>query len=190
MATTDMLRYTRIPLNNGAGAIPAVGFGTLIPDQLATAQATRTALEVGFRHLDCAERYRNEAAVGEALTAGVMKRDELFLQTKFTFRDGQDHRLPYDPAAPVARQVEQSFASSLQHLHADAIDCYVLHGPSEYPGLGPDDWEAWRAMEAVYDTGKARLLGVSNVSLGQLRMFCERARVPPRVARREEPRPT
>ena len=69
MATADMLRYTRIPLTHGSGAIPAVGFGTLIPDPLATKQATKTALEVGFRHLDCAERYRNEEAVGDALQA-------------------------------------------------------------------------------------------------------------------------
>ena len=71
MATLDTLRYTKIPLNNGSGAIPAVGFGTLIPDPVATKQATKTALEVGFRHFDCAERYRNEEAVGDAMQAGL-----------------------------------------------------------------------------------------------------------------------
>jgi diketogulonate reductase-like aldo/keto reductase len=86
MATPDTLRYTRIPLTHGSGAIPAVGFGTLIPDTLATKQATRTALEVGFRHLDCAERYRNEEAVGDAMqaafTAGTVRREDLFVTTK------------------------------------------------------------------------------------------------------------
>src|SRR5579863_2760032 len=86
MATSDTLRYTRIPLNNGSGAIPAVGFGTLIPDPVATTQATKTALEVGFRHLDCAERYRNEAAVGDALhgaiKAGTIRREDVFVTTK------------------------------------------------------------------------------------------------------------
>ena len=67
MATPDTLRYTRIPLTHGSGEIPAVGFGTLIPDPVATKQATKTALEVGFRQFDCAERYRNEEAVGDAM---------------------------------------------------------------------------------------------------------------------------
>jgi diketogulonate reductase-like aldo/keto reductase len=104
----------------------------------------------------------------------------LFLQTKFTFQPGQDHRLPYDPAAPFATQVAQSFASSLEHLQTDVIDSYVLHGPSQRIGLGTADWEAWRAMEAIYDSGQARLLGVSNVSLEQLRALCSDARVRPR----------
>src|SRR5208337_4665792 len=86
MASPDTLRYTRIPLNNGSGAIPAVGFGTLIPDPLATKEATKTALEVGFRHFDCAERYRNEEAVGEAMQAtfraGAIRREDVFITTK------------------------------------------------------------------------------------------------------------
>ena len=102
-----------------------------------------------------------------------MTRDDLFLQTKFTFRDGQDHRLPYDPDAPVPTQVEQSFASSLEHLGTDVIDSYVLHGPTRRVGLAADDWAAWRAMEAVHDGGRARLLGVSNVTLEQLQLLCQ-----------------
>ena len=86
MATPDTLRYRRIPLTHGTGAIPAVGFGTLIPDPVATKQATKTALEVGFRHLDCAERYRNEGAVGdamqEAFKAGRIRREDVFVTTK------------------------------------------------------------------------------------------------------------
>ena len=86
MVTPDTLRYTRIPLNNGSGAMPAVGFGTLIPDPFATRQATKTALEAGFRHFDCAERYRNEEAIGEAMQemfkAGRIRREDVFITTK------------------------------------------------------------------------------------------------------------
>ena len=110
-----------------------------------------------------------------------MAREDLFLQTKFTFRRGQDHRLPYDPGAPVRTQVEQSFASSLEHLGTGWIDAYLLHGPSQRAGLAAADWEAWRAMEALHDSGRARLLGVSNVSLDQLEGLCQEARVRPRV---------
>ena len=109
-----------------------------------------------------------------------MARDDLFLQTKFTFRPGQDHRLPYDPKAPIAVQVEQSFASSLEHLGTEVIDSYLLHGPTQRTGLAPADWEAWRAMEAIHDSGRARLLGVSNVTLEQLQRLCRQARVRPR----------
>jgi diketogulonate reductase-like aldo/keto reductase len=162
--------------------VPRFMYGTAWKEER-TRLLVEQALRAGFRGIDTANQRKHyfEAAVGEAVAAGSVARDELFLQTKFTFRDGQDHRLPYDPDAPIAKQVEQSFASSLEHLHAEVIDCYVLHGPSAYPGLGANDWEAWRAMEALHDAGKARLLGVSNVALGQLRLLCERSRVTPRV---------
>jgi diketogulonate reductase-like aldo/keto reductase len=86
MVENDSLRYTKIALNNGSGAIPALGFGTLIPDPLATRTATKAALEVGFRQLDASERYRNEKEVGEAvqdvLKAGKIKREDVFVATK------------------------------------------------------------------------------------------------------------
>src|SRR4051794_29666060 len=151
-----------------------------------TQRLTELALRQGFRGIDTANqrRHYHEAAVGQAVAAavqgGLVAREELFLQTKFTFRDGQDHRLPYDPAAPIAAQVEQSFASSLEHLGSEVLDSYVLHGPSQHPGLGAADWEAWHAMETLHDSGRARLLGVSNVSLEQLQRLCEQARVLPR----------
>jgi diketogulonate reductase-like aldo/keto reductase len=151
-----------------------------------TERLTGLALRQGFRGIDTANqrRHYHEAAVGAAVSAavaaGVVARDELFLQTKFTFRGGQDHRLPYDPAAPIATQVAQSFASSAAHLGTDVIDSYVLHGPTRRDGLGPADWEAWRAMEALHASGKARLLGVSNVTLEQLELLCSQARVRPR----------
>ena len=109
-----------------------------------------------------------------------MAREDPFLLPKFTFRAGQGHRLPYDPGAPTHRQVEQSFASSLEHLGTATIDSYLLHGPTQRSGLAAADWEAWRAMEALHDGSRARLLGVSNFTLEQLERLCERAGVPPR----------
>jgi diketogulonate reductase-like aldo/keto reductase len=152
-----------------------------------TQRLTELALQQGFRGIDTANqrRHYHEAAVGQSIAAaiagGLVKREDLFLQTKFTFLDGQDHRLPYDPRAPIARQVEQSFASSLEHLGTTVIDSYVLHGPSTRSGLAAADWEAWRAMEALHQDGRARLLGVSNVTLEQLRTLCRQARVLPRM---------
>src|SRR5262245_16163609 len=165
--------------------VPRFFYGTAWKEDR-TRPLTELALKQGFRGIDTANqrRHYHETAVGEAVAAaiasGLVRRDELFLQTKFTFRHGQDHRLPYDPQAPVATQVEQSFASSLEHLGSDVIDSYLLHGPSRRDGLDPADWEAWRAMEAIHDRGRARLLGVSNVSLEQLAVLCDGARIRPR----------
>jgi diketogulonate reductase-like aldo/keto reductase len=151
-----------------------------------TERLTLLAIRQGFRGIDTANQRRHyyEAAVGQAIKTaiadGVVSRDDLFLQTKFTFRGGQDHRLPYDPAASIAKQVEQSFASSLEHLGTDVIDTYVLHGPNQSVGLSAADWDAWRAMESIHNSGKARLLGASNVNLDQLKQLCDGAQVRPR----------
>jgi diketogulonate reductase-like aldo/keto reductase len=147
-----------------------------------TERLTALALQEGFRGIDTANqrKHYHEAAVGKAVAASGTNRDDLFLQTKFTHRGGQDHRLPYEPKAPVAAQVEQSFASSLEHLGTTWIDSYVLHGPTYREGLADVDWEAWRAMEAIQASGRAKLLGVSNVSLGQLDELFRGARVKPR----------
>lgn len=164
--------------------IPTFLYGTAWKED-ATRPLTLLALEQGFRGIDTANqrRHYHEAGVGEAIAAaverGLVTREQLFLQTKFTFRRGQDHRLPYDEAAPVATQVEQSFARSLVHLGVDAIDSYVLHGPTRSAGLADDDWAAWRAMEAIHDGGRARVLGVSNVSAQQLQLLLDGARVRP-----------
>jgi diketogulonate reductase-like aldo/keto reductase len=165
--------------------VPRFLYGTAWKEE-ATERLTRLALEQGFRGIDTANqrRHYDEAAVGRAVSAaissGLVTRGDLFLQTKFTFRRGQDHRLPYDPAAPVELQVEQSLASSLAHFGADVIDSFILHGPSVRTGLGADDWAAWRAMERMHDSGRVRLLGVSNVSLGQIQLLVREARVRPR----------
>lgn len=142
-----------------------------------TAQLVELALRAGFRAVDTANqrRHYNEAGVGEGLAAayraGVTKREELFLQTKFTYRPGQDHRLPYDPAAPLATQVAQSMASSLDHLGTDHVDSYVLHGPSSGHGWTKEDVEVWDAMRKERDAGRTRFLGVSNVSLRHLQQM-------------------
>jgi diketogulonate reductase-like aldo/keto reductase len=134
MATPDTLRNTRIPIAHGSGAMPAVGFGTLIPDPLATNKATRTALEVGFRHFDCAERYRNEEAVGDAMQAalstGAVRREHLFVTTKLW---NTNHR---------SERVKTAFDASRRRLQVDHLDCYLVHTPFAFrPGdeLDPRD---------------------------------------------------
>src|SRR5262245_10230723 len=165
--------------------VPRFLYGTAWKEER-TQRLTELALRHGFRAIDTANqrRHYHEAAVGQAVAAavagGLVTREDLFLQTKFTFRRGQDHRLPYDPKAPIAGQVEQSFASSLEHLGTGVIDSYVLHGPTQRAGLDAADWEAWRAMEAIHDSGRARLLGVSNFTLEQLQRLFRQARVRPR----------
>ncbi len=151
-----------------------------------TERLVELALQQGFRGIDTANqrKHYDEAAVGRALTkvinTGLVARDDLFLQTKFTFLHGQDHRLPYDPAANIATQVQQSFASSLEHLGTEIIDSYVLHGPSRGTGLGPEDWEAWHAMEEIHDRGQVRMLGISNVNIDQVQLLCQKSRIRPR----------
>lgn len=150
-----------------------------------TQRLVELAIGQGFRGIDTANqrRHYHEAAVGAgvaaAIAGGVVSRSDLFLQTKFTFRAGQDHRLPYDEHAPIATQVAQSAARSLDHLRIAQLDSYVLHGPSRRVGLGAEDWEAWHAMEALQVAGKTKLLGVSNVSLEQLKALWANARVKP-----------
>jgi diketogulonate reductase-like aldo/keto reductase len=152
-----------------------------------TQHLTELALQRGFRAIDTANqrRHYHEAAVGRAISTAFqgnsVVRADLFLQTKFTFRRSQDNRLPYDPKASVQTQVKQSFASSLSHLGTEVIDSYLLHGPTQQVGLASADWEAWRAMEDIYESGRARLLGISNVTLEQLQLLCQQARVRPRI---------
>ncbi len=158
-------------------SVPDFLYGTAWKEER-TQALVELALEAGFRGIDTANQRRHyvEAGVGKAiqsvLGAGKLKREELFLQTKFTYRGGQDHRLPYDPAADVATQVRQSMESSLEHLGTDYVDSYVLHGPASGTGWTRDDREAWAAMVALRDAGKARHLGVSNVSLRHLEPLC------------------
>ena len=165
-------------------AVPSLLYGTAWKEER-TEALVLAALRAGFRGIDTANqrKHYHEAGVGRALAHafadGVVQRSTLFLQTKFTFRDGQDQRLPYDPRASIAEQVEQSFASSLEHLGVATLDSLVLHGPSQREGLGRADHEAWQAMERLADQGRVALLGISNVSARQLAELLASARVPP-----------
>ena len=156
-----------------------------------TAALTELALRMGFRGIDTANQRRHyfEAGVGQGLAAayraGLVTRDHLFLQTKFTYQPGQYHRLPYDPAATLSTQVAQSMASSLDHLATDHVDSYVLHGPASNHGWTDADAEVWEAMRKERDAGRTRLLGVSNVSLRHLQqMAAARAELPAFVQNR------
>ncbi|MBV8392920.1 MAG: aldo/keto reductase [Alphaproteobacteria bacterium] len=189
MAAPDTLRYGKIPLAHGSGAIPVLGFGTLIADPLATRQATKAALQVGFRHFDCAERYRNEQAVGDAMqemfTAGGIRREDVFLTTKLW---NNNHR---------PERVRPAFDASRRRLQVDHVDCYLIHTPFAFqPGdeQEPRDGqgevlydsgvtlvETWRALESLVDGAACRAIGLSNVNLAQLREIVEAARIKPAV---------
>jgi diketogulonate reductase-like aldo/keto reductase len=165
--------------------IPSFMYGTAWKKG-ATPDLVELAVSVGFRAIDTANQliHYQEALVGEALQALAeqgIKRDSLFLQTKFTSLDGQGGRAPYDPSADLATQVRQSFDSSLAHLHTDYLDSYVLHGPYSRRGLGDEDWEVWGAMEELYQSGETKMIGVSNITAVQLAELCERASVKPMV---------
>lgn len=162
--------------------VPRLVYGTAWKEDR-TAALVATALAAGFRGIDTANQRKHylEAGVGEGLVASGVPRAEVFLQTKFTYARGQDHRLPYDPAAPHARQVEQSFARSLEHLGTTYLDSLVLHGPESGAGWSDADREVWRAMESLHRGGAVRLLGVSNIRRDQLEVLCREASVPPRI---------
>jgi diketogulonate reductase-like aldo/keto reductase len=189
MVENDNLRYTKMALNNGSGAIPALGFGTLIPDPVATRTATKAALEAGFRQLDAAERYRNEMEVGEAMQevfkAGQIKREEVFIATKLW---NNNHR---------PERVKPAFEASLKRLQLDYVDLYLIHTPFAFqPGDDQDPRDAngnviydkgvtlldtWRALEALVDEGRCKAIGLSDVSLDQTKEIFEAARIKPAV---------
>jgi diketogulonate reductase-like aldo/keto reductase len=157
-------------------ALPTFLYGTAWKEDR-TAALTELALRTGFRAIDTANqrKHYSEVAVGEGLSAayrkGIITRDNLFLQTKFTYQRGQDHRLPYDPRAAVAIQVMQSLASSLEHLGTDHVDSLILHGPASSHAWTDADAEAWEAMQKERAAGRTRLIGVSNVALEHLQQM-------------------
>jgi diketogulonate reductase-like aldo/keto reductase len=193
MTTSDTLRYTRIHLAHGSGELPAVGFGTLIPDRLATKHSTKVALEVGFRHLDCAERYRNEDAVGdaiqEAFKAGTLQREDLFVTTKLW---NTNHR---------PERVKPAFDASCRRLQLDYLDCYLIHTPFAFrPGDQQDPRdehgrviydsgvtlvETWRALERLVDDGHCKAIGLSDITLERLREIVAATRIKPAVVQVE-----
>jgi diketogulonate reductase-like aldo/keto reductase len=160
-------------------------YGTAWKKEATTALVLR-AVEAGFTAIDTANQliHYEEARVGEALLALAKQgiaRDQLFLQTKFTSVNGQDHRTPYDASADLTTQVKQSFESSLAHLHTDYLDSYVLHGPYYRRGLAAEDWEVWTAIEQLYESKRTKMIGVSNVSAEQLTLLCAKAKHKPMV---------
>lgn len=166
-------------------ALPSFMYGTAWKKE-ATTRLVLQAVDAGFTAIDTANQliHYDEARVGEALLALAQQgvtRDKLFLQTKFTPANGQDHRTPYDVKADLTTQVRQSFESSLSHLHTDHLDSYVLHGPYWRRGLGPEDWEVWAAIERLYDEHRTKMIGISNVSAEQLDLLCSQARHKPMV---------
>ena len=189
MANPDDLRYTKMALNNGSGAIPALGFGTLIPDPVATRNATKAALEAGFRLLDTAERYRTEKEVGEAMQEvfkeGKIKREDVFVVTKLW---NTNHR---------PERVKPAFEASLKKLQLDFVDLYLIHTPFAFqPGDEQDPRDAngnviydqgvtlldtWRALEGLVNEGKCKAIGLSDVSLEQAQDIFEAARIKPAV---------
>jgi aldehyde reductase len=193
MIEASDLRLTRLPLNHGAGQMPALGFGTLIPDPAVTISATREALEAGFRHFDCAERYRNEREVGEALqaglTAGKITRQDIFVTTKLW---NTNHR---------PERVKPAFESSLDRLGLDYLDLYLIHTPFAFqPGDEQDPrdqngnviydpgvslLDTWRAMESLVDSGRCRAIGLSDINLNRLLPIYESARIKPAVVQVE-----
>jgi diketogulonate reductase-like aldo/keto reductase len=146
-----------------------------------TERLVRLAIDAGFRGIDTANQRKHyfETGVGNAVAGaiaeGVVRREDLFLQTKFTYAEGQDHRLPFDPKTDPATQVAQSFAKSLEHLQVETIDSYVLHGPTHRHGLSGRDRDTWTAMEEL----PARALGISNCAIDQLETLCTIARKKP-----------
>jgi alcohol dehydrogenase (NADP+) len=191
-ASSD-LRMTRIRLSQGAGHIPALGFGTLIPEPALTISATRDALEAGFRHFDCAERYRNEREVGSALQAGLaaggIAREDIFVTTKLW---NSNHR---------PERVEPAFEGSLERLGLSYLDLYLIHTPFAFkPGDEQDPrdqngdviyddsvtlHDTWKALESLVDHGKCRAIGLSDITLDHLKLIYESARIKPTVVQVE-----
>jgi alcohol dehydrogenase (NADP+) len=186
-------RMMRVPLNHGGGQMPVLGFGTLIPDAAETIGATRDALDAGFRHFDCAERYRNEREVGEALQAGLaaegIARDGIFVTTKLW---NSNHR---------PERVEPAFEASRERLRLKFVDLYLVHTPYAFqPGDEQDPrdkdgnviydsgvtlLDTWRAMESLVDKGKCRAIGLSDIDLEKLKAVYETARIKPAVVQVE-----
>jgi diketogulonate reductase-like aldo/keto reductase len=189
MVESDNLRYAKMALNNGSGAMPALGFGTLIPDPVATRTATKAALEAGFRQLDAAERYRNEKEVGEAIQdvfkAGKIKREEVFIATKLW---NNNHR---------PERVKPAFEASRKKLQLDYVDLYLIHTPFAFqPGDEQDPRDAngnviydkgvtlldtWRALESLVNEGKCKAIGLSDIGLSQAKEIFEAGRIKPAV---------
>ncbi|MEM5340693.1 aldo/keto reductase [Paraburkholderia azotifigens] len=193
MNESSDFRSKTLVLNHGGGRIPVLGFGTLIPDAATAVSATRAALEAGYRLIDCAERYRNEREVGEALRTGLaaegLTREDIFVTTKIW---NNNHR---------PERVEPALEASIGRLGLDYLDLYLVHTPFAFqPGDEQDPRDAngdviydksvnlsdtWRAMEDLVGHGRCRAIGLSDILLSELRTLCESARIKPAVVQVE-----
>ena len=182
-------RHHTLALNHGGGRIPALGFGTLVSDSAKTRQATAAAVDAGFRHLDCAERYRNEAEVGAALkdlfASGAIRREDLFVTTKLW---NNNHR---------PERVKPALQASLRKLGLDAVDLYLVHTPFAFQAGDDQDprhphgavvyddgvtlAETWSAMEGLVDAGLSRAIGLSDIDVDGTRDVIAGARITPAV---------
>ncbi|MBI3317131.1 MAG: aldo/keto reductase [Candidatus Omnitrophica bacterium] len=165
--------------------IPPMIYGTAWKEE-ATAELVKHAVAAGFRGIDTAnqKKHYREDYVGNALLelkAQGISREDLFLQSKYTYQEGQDHRLPYDPSADFTTQVKSSFAGSLKNLYTDYLDSYLIHGPRSAQQMTAGDWEVWAAMENLCESGQVRMIGVSNVGLQHVKELCEKARIKPKI---------
>jgi diketogulonate reductase-like aldo/keto reductase len=165
--------------------MPTLIYGTAWKKE-ATSQLVRLAVSQGFRAIDTANQPKHylEKGVGEALVELQRKgitRDQLFLQTKFTPKDSQDERIPYDPSKSLEEQVQTSFKSSLEHLHTNYIDSYLLHAPYGWPDLSESDWRVWQTMEQLYESRQVHSIGISNVTIHQLEQLVSQAKIKPMV---------
>jgi diketogulonate reductase-like aldo/keto reductase len=189
MVSNENLTQRKFGLNNGTGQIPALGFGTSLSDNSKTRDAVITAVEAGFRHLDAAERYRNEAEVGVALqqlfARGTVRREDLFVTTKLW---NNNHR---------PERVKPALQASLGRLGLDAVDLYLVHTPFAFePGDDQDPrdpfgavvyddgvslQETWAAMESLVDEGLCRAIGLSDIDVDGTRRIVDTARIKPAV---------
>lgn len=154
--------------------IPAIGFGTWqVPDGPATYDAVTAALAAGYRHIDTARAYGNEASVGRAIADSGLARDEVFITTKLPAEIK-------DYATAVT-----SFEQSLAALGADHVDLYLIHAPWPWEAMGTDcaagNAEVWRAFEEFFADGRARAIGVSNFSVDDLQKLARASRLTPAV---------
>jgi diketogulonate reductase-like aldo/keto reductase len=160
-------------LANGV-SIPAIGFGTWqIPSGDIAYNSVKEALKAGYRHIDTAQAYGNEASVGQAIVDSGIDRSEIFVTSK----------LPAEIKSYRTAQIAS--AMTMKKIGLDYIDLYLIHAPWPWDKIGADytkeNIEVWRAMEEFYESGKTRSIGISNFSVKDIDAILENSRIRPMV---------